>query len=85
MASSKKKKQKLIGANRRPEQASGVAEPSPEPAKPGAPPKGLNRIPVWLHRELGLSDTISGSIVVLVNGGLIMAVVYILAVLWPAS
>ena len=52
---------------------------TPEPAT------GLNRIPQWLHQEKGLSDTVAGSLVVIVSGGLIMLLVFILTKVWPAS
>ena len=85
MASSKKRKQKLIGANKRPERSSEEGEGVREAPKASVKGTGLNRIPVWLHRELGLSDTLAGSLVVLASGGLIMALVYLLAILWPAG
>ncbi len=53
--------------------------------KQDEPATGFNRIPRWLHQEKGLSDTLAGSVVVLVSGLVIMGLVFVLSKIWPAG
>lgn len=47
------------------------------------PKRGINKIPRYLRRELGLHDWIASSVVI-VGGGLAMTLlVWILSVVWP--
>ena len=96
MGSKKKKKEKLIGGNKASPARSAeagaegtssetVSEAGPSDGRTRPAPKGFNRIPYWLRHELGLSDTVAGTIVVLASGAAIMLVVYLLSLVWPAS
>ena len=68
----------------------GDTKAAPKKQKKGAdnqdkPATGFNRIPRWLHQEKGLSDTLAGSVVVLVSGLVIMGLVFVLTKVWPAG
>ena len=95
MADEKKKNGKLSKASSASDQGakakaaekkgSGAKGKQAKTAQEAKPATGLNRIPKWLHQEKGLSDTVAGSLVVIVSGGLIMLLVFILTKVWPAS